>query len=49
MLDLCEDLLTLKGGNGEAFKFVRLDGGTGRARRNLNIRLFNTMPSESSL
>ncbi|KAI9789843.1 MAG: hypothetical protein M1816_005760 [Peltula sp. TS41687] len=44
MLDLCEELLNLKGGDGEAFKYVRLDGGTGRARRNLNIRLFNTMP-----
>ncbi|KAI9821510.1 MAG: hypothetical protein M1826_000632 [Phylliscum demangeonii] len=44
MLDMCEELLQLKGGDGDAFRYVRLDGSTGRARRNLNIRLFNTVP-----
>ena len=47
MLDLCEELLNLRGGDGTAFKYVRLDGGTGRARRNLGIRLFNTRPGRS--
>lgn len=46
MLDCCEDFLSLRGGNGDNFKFVRLDGGTGRARRNLNIRMFNKENSE---
>ncbi|MCJ1283251.1 hypothetical protein MMC26_002579 [Xylographa opegraphella] len=46
MLDCCEDFLTLRGGDGEAFKYVRLDGGTGRARRNLGIRLFNDKESD---
>ncbi|MCJ1433349.1 hypothetical protein MMC27_002709 [Xylographa pallens] len=46
MLDCCEDFLALRGGDGEAFKYVRLDGGTGRARRNLGIRLFNDKESE---
>lgn len=41
MLDCCEDLLALRGGAGEHFKYTRLDGGTGRARRNLGIRMFN--------
>ena len=41
MLDYCEDLLALRGGNGEEFKYARLDGRTSRARRNLGIRLFN--------
>ena len=41
MLDCCEDFLALRGGNGEEFKYVRLDGGTTRARRNLGIRMFN--------
>ncbi|MCJ1399711.1 hypothetical protein MMC11_002913 [Xylographa trunciseda] len=45
MLDCCEDFLALRGGDGEAFKYVRLDGGTGRARRNLGIRLFNNKES----
>ncbi|KAK0893854.1 hypothetical protein LTS16_012523 [Friedmanniomyces endolithicus] len=40
-LDLCEDLLALKGGNGGSFRYLRLDGGKGRAERNLGIRLFN--------
>lgn len=46
MLDCCEDFLQLRGGSGEKFKFVRLDGGTSRARRNLGIRMFNREESE---
>lgn len=46
MLDCCEDFLALRGGDGESFKYVRLDGGTGRARRNLGIRMFNDLKSE---
>ncbi|KAI9721935.1 MAG: hypothetical protein M1812_001892 [Candelaria pacifica] len=46
MLDCCEDFLSLRGGDGERFKYVRLDGGTGRARRNLGIRMFNDEQSE---
>ncbi|KAH0545511.1 hypothetical protein FGG08_000339 [Glutinoglossum americanum] len=46
MLDCCEDLLSLKGGDGELFRYSRLDGGTPRARRNLAIRLFNNEDSE---
>ena len=30
MLDCCEDFLQLRGGGGEQFKYVRLDGGTSR-------------------
>ena len=41
MLDCCEDFLHLRGGDGEKFKYVRLDGSTARARRNLGIRMFN--------
>ena len=41
MLDCCEDFLALRGGDGAQFKYVRLDGGTSRARRNLGIRMFN--------
>lgn len=41
MLDCCEDFLALRGGTGDEFKYVRLDGSTGRARRNLGIRMFN--------
>ncbi|KAI9799832.1 MAG: hypothetical protein M1825_004393 [Sarcosagium campestre] len=41
MLDCVEDLLSIKGGEGENFKYMRLDGSTSRARRSLNIRLFN--------
>ena len=46
MLDCCEDFLTLKGGQGTDFRYLRLDGGTARARRNLGIRMFNDMKSE---
>lgn len=47
-LDLCEDLLYLMGANAISdapFRYLRLDGGTNRARRNLGIRMFN-MESE---
>ncbi|KAK6332230.1 hypothetical protein TWF696_002951 [Orbilia brochopaga] len=40
-LDICEEFLHLIGGDGDKFDYLRLDGSTGRARRNLNIRLFN--------
>ncbi|KAJ6259418.1 hypothetical protein Dda_6320 [Drechslerella dactyloides] len=40
-LDICEEFLHLIGGDGSKFEYLRLDGSTGRARRNLNIRLFN--------
>ena len=46
MLDCCEDFLSLRGGNGDHFKYARLDGGTSRARRNLGIRMFNQEKSE---
>lgn len=48
-LDLCEDLLVLKGANAvndASFRYLRLDGGTARARRNLGIRMFNQTDSE---
>lgn len=41
MLDCCEDFLALRSGNGESFEYLRLEGSTSRARRNLWIRLFN--------
>lgn len=45
-LDLCEDLLALNGANdtnteAAPFRFMRLDGSTQRAKRNLAIRMFN--------
>ena len=46
MLDLVEDFLLLNGGDGTDFRSVRLDGGTGRARRNLGIRMFNDTSSD---
>ena len=46
MLDCCEDFLALKGGQGTDFRFLRLDGATARARRNLGIRMFNDTKSE---
>ncbi|KAL8939922.1 MAG: hypothetical protein Q9211_002526 [Gyalolechia sp. 1 TL-2023] len=46
MLDCCEDFLALRGGNGENFRYLRLEGSTSRARRNLWIRLFNKEASE---
>ncbi|OSS44062.1 hypothetical protein B5807_11187 [Epicoccum nigrum] len=45
-LDCCEDLLSLISGHGQKFRHLRLDGSTGRARRNLDIRLFNTEGSD---
>ncbi|KAF2180072.1 ISWI chromatin-remodeling complex ATPase ISW2 [Zopfia rhizophila CBS 207.26] len=45
-LDCCEDLLTLIGNHGKGFKYLRLDGRTARARRNLDIRMFNNPKSD---
>ncbi|KAE8859919.1 hypothetical protein PTNB29_07150 [Pyrenophora teres f. teres] len=45
-LDHCEDLLSLISNHGERFKSLRLDGSTSRARRNLDIRLFNQKGSD---
>jgi SWI/SNF-related matrix-associated actin-dependent regulator of chromatin subfamily A member 5 len=45
-LDYCEDLLSLISNHGERFKSLRLDGSTARARRNLEIRLFNQKDSD---
>ena len=45
-LDCCEDLLSLISSYGEKFRHLRFDGGTGRARRNLDIRLFNQSASD---
>lgn len=44
-LDFCEDLLSLISNHGERFRSLRLDGSTARARRNLDIRLFNQQES----
>ena len=41
MLDLCEDLFATRAQAGRRINHIRLDGGTSRARRNLNIRMFN--------
>jgi SWI/SNF-related matrix-associated actin-dependent regulator of chromatin subfamily A member 5 len=45
-LDYTEDLLSLISNHGQSFKFLRLDGSTARAKRNLDIRLFNKESSE---
>ena len=48
-LNLCEDLLTMMGANAftdAPFRYIRLDGSTERARRNLGIRVFNDSNSE---
>ncbi|KAF1841232.1 ISWI chromatin-remodeling complex ATPase ISW2 [Cucurbitaria berberidis CBS 394.84] len=45
-LDYCEDLLSLISNHGERFRSLRLDGSTARARRNLDIRLFNQKESD---
>ena len=48
-LDLCEDLLLLRGANAPGaatFRYQRLDGSTSRARRNLGIRMFNDPQSD---
>lgn len=46
MLDLVEDFLAIRGGDGSIYRSVRLDGTTARARRNLGIRMFNDLNSE---
>ncbi|RDW80758.1 hypothetical protein BP5796_05456 [Coleophoma crateriformis] len=46
MLDLVEELLMIRGGDGSSYRYVRLDGRTARARRNLGIRMFNDVNSE---
>jgi SWI/SNF-related matrix-associated actin-dependent regulator of chromatin subfamily A member 5 len=46
MLDLVEELLILRGGDGSEFRSVRIDGATCRARRNLSIRVFNDLTSD---
>ncbi|KAI8942287.1 hypothetical protein NX059_000366 [Plenodomus lindquistii] len=45
-LDYCEDLLSLISNYGEKFRHLRLDGSSARARRNLDIRLFNQQGSD---
>lgn len=45
-LDCCEDLISLISNQGERFKHLRLDGSSARARRNLDIRLFNQQGSD---
>jgi SWI/SNF-related matrix-associated actin-dependent regulator of chromatin subfamily A member 5 len=40
-LDYTEDFLSLISDHGQSFKHLRLDGSTARAKRNLDIRLFN--------
>lgn len=40
VLDLVEEILDKRGANGGSFRYCRLDGSTGRARRNLNVKLF---------
>lgn len=45
MLDLVQELLILKGGDGSKFNTCRIDGSTGRARRNLAIRMFMDLTS----
>jgi len=46
MLDLVEELLLLRGGDGSSFRSMRIDGSTCRARRNLGIRMFNDLSSD---
>ena len=52
-LDLVEDLLVLKGCTNTAgptpFRHDRFDGSTGRARRNLGIRMFNDPESDTMI
>lgn len=45
-LDLVEELLHLLGGDGPVFRYVRLDGSTAVARRNLSVRLFQDTDSD---
>jgi SWI/SNF-related matrix-associated actin-dependent regulator of chromatin subfamily A member 5 len=46
MLDLVEEFLHLRGGDGTIFKQARIDGATCRARRNLSIRMLNDLESD---
>ena len=50
-LDWCEDVLTLMGCDDKKppYRYIRLDGSTATARRNLNIRLFNSDDSDYRL
>ena len=43
MLDCCEDFLSLRGGAGEQFKYVRLDGSTSRGMYSIFL-LFLAVP-----
>jgi len=45
-LDYTEDVLSLVSNHNQHFKFLRLDGSTARAKRNLDIRLFNQEGSD---
>ncbi|GAB7338603.1 hypothetical protein MBLNU457_5338t2 [Dothideomycetes sp. NU457] len=47
MLDWCEDLLNLMGWTDarSKYRYIRLDGSTVAARRNLNVKLFNDTDS----
>jgi len=47
MLDLVEELLQLRGGDGSVYTYARIDGATCRARRNLAIRMFNDLQSSN--
>lgn len=44
-LNCCEELLNIASEDESAFRYVRIDGKTSSARRNLNIYLFNTYPA----
>ncbi|KAG9229328.1 ISWI chromatin-remodeling complex ATPase ISW2 [Amylocarpus encephaloides] len=46
MLDMVEELLHLRGGDGSKYRYARIDGATVRARRNLSIRTFNDLQSD---
>ena len=43
MLSLCEELLDIKSQHRTLFRYVRLDGSTCTARRNLHVRLFTDL------
>lgn len=45
-LDYTEDLLSLVSNHGQKFRHLRFDGNTARAKRNLDIRLFNKHDSD---
>ncbi|KAF2204408.1 hypothetical protein GQ43DRAFT_409630 [Delitschia confertaspora ATCC 74209] len=45
-LDYCQDLIHLISDSGRAFRCLRLDGSTVRARRNLDIRMFNDLTTD---